>query len=66
MDSMRFKVNGFSILNHANGGWVVISRVKRPQVHALLADAEREALALDPVADKFIPPVWTEEVEVSE
>ena len=41
---------------------MVISRVKRPQVHALLADAEREALALDPVADRFVPPVWNEEI----
>lgn len=62
MDSIRFKVNGFSILNHADGGWVVISRVKRPQVHALIADAEAEAMALDPVADRFEPPVWKEEV----
>jgi hypothetical protein len=57
-----FKVNGFQVLQHANGGWVVISRVKTPEVHALFADAEAEALALDPVADRFVPPVWTEEV----
>lgn len=62
MDSMRFKVNGFSILQHANGGWVVISRVKHPQVHPLIADAEREAMALDPVADRWEPEAWNEEV----
>ena len=62
MDSMRFKVNSFNIYQHANGGWVVISRIKEPQVHALIADAEAEAMALDPVADKFEPPAWNEEV----
>ena len=62
MDSMRFKVNGFSIYQHVSGGWVVISRIKEPQVHPLIADAEREAMALDPVADKFVPPAWNEEV----
>jgi len=62
MDSMRLKVNGFNIYQHANGGWVVISRVKNPQVHALVADAEAEAMALDPVADRWECPAWNEEV----
>jgi hypothetical protein len=59
---MRFKVNGFNIYQHSSGGWVVISRIKSPTVHALIADAEREALALDPARDKFVPPVWSEEI----
>ena len=58
-----FKVNGFQVLQHQDGGWVVISRVKSPVSHPMFADAEREAMALDPVADRFVPPVWNEKSE---
>ena len=62
MVSSVFKVNSFSIMQHFSGGWIVVSRIRDPQVHPMFADAEREAMALDPVADRFVPPVWREEV----